>query len=120
MDDGKAIILQPGDGERVNATLSFKATGTDGLGHFSLIEEVLPVGDGGPPLHIHNTHDEAFYVVAGELTMRAGAETITAPTGTFVFVPSGTVHGFANRSSAPVTFIFIHAPGGYETIFHEI
>ena len=80
----------------------------------------MPVGAGGPPLHIHDTHDEAFYIVDGELTMWVGDETIAAPAGTFVFVPSGTVHGFANRSAGPVTFVFMHLPGGYETIFHEI
>ena len=118
MADG-AIILGPGEGERVG-DLTFKATGADGLGHFSFAEETLQPGAPGPPAHIHDTHDEAFYVVRGDLTMLAGERTVLATEGSFVFVPAGVVHGFANRSDGPVTFVFFHAPGGYEGLFREL
>jgi uncharacterized RmlC-like cupin family protein len=52
--------------------------------------------------------------------MRAGDQTVLATAGAFVVVPSGVVHGFANRSAAPVRFVFIHAPGGYEELFREL
>lgn len=112
-------ILGPGDGEKV-FDLTFKATGADGFGHFSFGEETLAVGAPGPLTHIHDSHDEAFYVVNGDLTMLAGDQTVLAKAGAFVFVPAGTVHGFANRSDAPVTFVFLHSPGGYEEIFREL
>jgi len=119
MGESKAIVLGPGAGERV-AGLAYKATGGDGFGHFSFIEETLAPEAPGPPLHIHDSHDETFYVVRGDLTMLAGEQTVVAAAGAFVFVPAGTVHGFANRSGAPVTFVFLHAPGGYEELFREL
>jgi mannose-6-phosphate isomerase-like protein (cupin superfamily) len=119
MGEPTATILQPGEGERVG-NITFKATGADGLGHYSFGESLLPPGAPGPPLHIHNTHDEAFYIAKGVVTMRAGDDTVLAPEGTFVFVPAGVVHGFANRSDAPAVLIGIHSPGGYEQIFREL
>ncbi len=119
MGKGKAKVLRPGEGEQAFGIV-FKATGADSLGHFSFGESHLEPGAPGPPLHIHDTHDEAFYVAEGDLTMRAGDDTILATKGTFVFVPAGVVHGFANRSDAPVILIGIHAPGGYDEIFREL
>jgi mannose-6-phosphate isomerase-like protein (cupin superfamily) len=116
---GRAVVVQPGQGERAFG-IDFKATGTDGFGHYSFGESRLAPGAPGPLLHIHDTHDEAFYVVSGELVMRAGDDTILAKPGTFVFVPAGVVHGFANRSAEDVTLIGIHSPGGYEEIFREL
>lgn len=119
MSDTNATVLRPGEGEHVG-NITFKATGVDGFGHFSFAESTLEPGAPGPPLHIHDTHDEAFYIADGDLTMRAGDDTILAKKGTFVFVPAGVVHGFANRSDAPVILVGMHAPGGYDEIFREL
>jgi quercetin dioxygenase-like cupin family protein len=115
----RPFVLQSGEGKQAFG-ITFKATGADGLGHYSFGESKLAPGAPGPFLHIHDTHDEAFYVVSGELMMRAGDETIVAKAGTFVFVPAGCVHGFANRSGADAVLIGIHSPGGYDEIFREL
>jgi len=112
-------VILPGEGERLG-NAHFKVTGSDGLGLFSFAESNLPPGEPGPPLHIHDTHDEAFYVVRGDLTMQAGDEVIVATPGTFVFVPAGMVHGFANRTESIVTFVGMHSPGDYAEIFREL
>ena len=56
-------------------------------GSLTVLEADVPPG-GGPPLHNHLHEDEAFYVLAGELEIRAGGRTYTAGVGDFVFVPS--------------------------------
>ncbi|HVX92414.1 MAG TPA: cupin domain-containing protein, partial [Xanthobacteraceae bacterium] len=45
---------------------TYKATGAETGGSFSLWEAVFPPGAGAPP-HTHAREDEAFYVLSGEL-----------------------------------------------------
>src|SRR4051812_50182074 len=42
--------------------------GCDGI---SVLERLAPFGD-SPPLHVHHAEDETFYVLEGELRIRAG------------------------------------------------
>lgn len=51
-----------------------------------------PEGSGSPP-HSH-PWDESFFVIKGRIDFGIGAETMTASPGTFVHLPSGTVHWF--------------------------
>ena len=61
---------------------------------YSIIEDLAPKGS-GPPLHRHQEDDEAFYVLAGEMTFYLGNdEPIRASAGSFVHIPGGTVHAF--------------------------
>jgi hypothetical protein len=54
--------------------------------------EGQPEGSGPPP-HSH-PWDESFYVTKGEIGFGIGSETMTAPTGTLVHLPAGTMHWF--------------------------
>ena len=56
----------------------------------------------GPGPHVHRAHVDAFYVVEGELRFGVDpdVEPVRAPAGTFVLVPPGVVHTFANESDA--------------------
>jgi mannose-6-phosphate isomerase-like protein (cupin superfamily) len=69
-------------------------------------------GEQGPDPHIHREHVDAFYVVEGELEFGVGPaiERVHAPAGTFVLVPPGVLHTFANRSDATVRWLNLHAP----------
>jgi quercetin dioxygenase-like cupin family protein len=71
-------------------------------------------GSAGPDLHVHRAHTDAFYVLEGELTFIVGprAERVRAPAGTFVAVPPGVVHTFANESDAEARWLNMHAPDG--------
>jgi quercetin dioxygenase-like cupin family protein len=68
----------------------------------------------GPPLHVHETWDEGFYVVAGEITFQAGDRRVTARPGTFVFAPRETPHTFANLSGGDARILLILTPAGFE------
>jgi quercetin dioxygenase-like cupin family protein len=69
-------------------------------------------GEKGPDPHIHREHVDAFYIVEGELEFGVGPaiERVHAPAGTFVLVPPGVVHTFANRSGTSVRWLNFHAP----------
>jgi quercetin dioxygenase-like cupin family protein len=71
---------------------------------------------GGPPLHHHDV-DEAFHVLAGELTFQLGDEVFTAAAGRHVFVPRGAVHTLANLAGEPASYLLTITPGGFERYF---
>ncbi len=64
------------------------------------------------PLHVHLDEDELFYILEGELTLLSREGESTAGPGTFIHLPHGVPHGFANRSGAPVRMLVIATPGG--------
>jgi quercetin dioxygenase-like cupin family protein len=78
---------------------------------------VIPPGQEPPPLHLHPTTDEAFYVARGPGAFRLEDEEITAETGSLVFVPRGTVHTAWNPGSEPVTGLIIISPADVEHEF---
>ena len=70
-----------------------------------------PYRDGASP-HIHRTHSDLFFVLAGELTLIVGPEqeARALPAGTLAFAPPFLVHGFRNGSDAELQYLNIHAP----------
>jgi quercetin dioxygenase-like cupin family protein len=82
----------------------------------SIIEITLPAGWDGPPLH-HHAFDEAFYVLAGELTFQLGDTLATRGPGTLTFAPRDSIHTLANLSGEPARYLLICTPGGFERRF---
>jgi mannose-6-phosphate isomerase-like protein (cupin superfamily) len=87
-------------------------------GAFTLVETVNPP-DGGPPLHLHRTVDEAFYVLEGSYEFSCGDERLDARPGWFVFLPHGVPHRYrAGPEGGRVLMMF--SPGGTEDYFRDI
>src|SRR3974390_338492 len=71
------------------------ATGEQTGGVYTLCEtRVSP--DNGPPPHIHNREDEAFFIVEGEVIFQLGDRTVECASGSFVQGPRGIPHAFKN------------------------
>jgi quercetin dioxygenase-like cupin family protein len=104
-------------GEAGEVTL--KAVGGETGGTLAVYEFVTPPTTAGPPLHLHRTWDEAFYVLEGEMTFLIDGRTRTAPAGSFVFVPHGILHTFWNESAAPARQLTVFTPAGIEEYFEE-
>jgi quercetin dioxygenase-like cupin family protein len=119
----QVIFRAPGDG-RVYEQGGFrgliKVDNEESGGRQCFSEWTIEAGDDGPPPHLHEEHQEAFFVVDGTLTFRAGAETIEAEAGSFIFIPAGVVHTFSNRSDAPARCVNAYVPGGIEGFFVEM
>ncbi len=82
----------------------------------SAIEITVPAGWGGPPLH-HHDFDEAFYVLAGQLTFQVGGALGTAGPGALAFAPRGVHHTLANLSDGEARYLLVCTPGGFERRF---
>ena len=63
---------------------------------------------------MHKDEDDAFYVLEGDLTFIVEDEDVVAGPGTFVLVPPGVRHTFANRTDAVTRFVNVHAPAGFD------
>ena len=72
--------------------------GDDSGGRLALVEMDVPATFAGPPLHVHTSCDEGFYVREGEVTLQVGEDVMTAGQGTFVFAAREVPHTFANLS----------------------
>ncbi len=88
-------------------------------GAISAVENTLPAGWEGPPLH-HHDFDEAFYVLEGALTFQVGAERLTVGPGGLAFAPRGVVHTLANHSDAPARYLLLCTPAGFERHFARL
>jgi pimeloyl-ACP methyl ester carboxylesterase/quercetin dioxygenase-like cupin family protein len=74
----------------------------------------------GPPQHRHAQHDEGFYVVAGTARFTVGETTHDAPAGTFVMIPPGAPHTFANPGDAPAVLLNTFTPDLYVQYFRDL
>lgn len=120
---GESIILGPGEGrsiETLGSKMGFKAVTADTGGRYSLIEYEAGPEFTGPAPHIHLEMEESFYVVDGVFNVQVGDEVVRAPAGTFVLIPRGTVHTFANPLPTPSKFLIIVSPAGFEHYFEEL
>lgn len=93
------------------------ATASQTGGEYSLLWELCPKGSGPPP-HYHD-QDEQFFLIDGEITFRAGVEELTVSSGSFVFIPRGTVHYFRVDSDT-ATILNSYTPGGFERSITEL
>ena len=59
----------------------------------STVEFMAPRGF-GPPLHRHESEDELFVVMEGELVYRSGDEEFSGGPGSIAHLPHGVPHGF--------------------------
>ena len=108
----KAVVVKPGEGHRVG-NVEFLARSAD-TPRFNLAVIVIQPHRSGPPIHAHAAEDDAFYILDGELTFTVEDEVVTAGPGTFVLVPPGLEHTFANEGEDDVRMINVHAPAGFD------
>ena len=86
-------------------------------GGLGLVDETLSPEFDGPPLHVHPTFDELFYVLEGELTFQVGDELRTAAAGEWLMASRGTPHTFANHGDQTARTLIAVTPAGFERYF---
>jgi quercetin dioxygenase-like cupin family protein len=99
-------------------TYTVKASKASTGGALGLVEASIPPGSGPPP-HRHTREDEAFYLLAGSLEIRADEDIVHATAGDFVFLPRGGVHGFRNMGLDAARSLILISPAGFEEFFAD-
>jgi quercetin dioxygenase-like cupin family protein len=102
-------------GERV----TLKLTGEESDGACAMLEIATPP-QVGPPLHVHQREDEAFYVLEGMYEIRVGGRMIPAPPGTFAFLPRDIPHSYTNVGYRTGKLLVTITPAGFERFLEEV
>ena len=108
----RPVVVRPGGGLR-HGNVEFLCLSEDSP-RFNLALITIGPGRNGPPEHLHPDEDDSFYILEGELTFGVEGEEVVAGPGTFVLVPPGLRHTFANRTPESVRMLNIHAPAGFD------
>ncbi|CUR55375.1 putative Cupin 2, conserved barrel domain protein [metagenome] len=95
-------LLEPGESDRLGVALVTQPPGV------------------ATPLHRHHHEAEAFYVVEGRLSYRAGEETYELYDGCFIHLPRGVPHAFRIRGDRPARLLALTAPAGLLTLYDEV
>ncbi|HJQ42661.1 MAG TPA: cupin domain-containing protein [Jatrophihabitantaceae bacterium] len=117
----EAVILDPGAGDTLSlrgTKVRVLTTAATSIGASTFEFVAAPGWDTGS--HFHSKIEEQFYVIDGELELRAGERLIVGRPGTFIAVPPGTPHAFANRGDLPATMLLVATPPGHERYFADL
>ena len=117
----RGFVLRPGEGRPIDLggfQMSLKASEQDTAGSFSFLEADEPPNF-GPPMHIHHNCAEAFYVLAGEYLIFIEEQEYRCPAGSFVYIPSGTRHGF-RVGTQPSRKLNVYVPGAMVDYFDKL
>nr|WP_293304216.1 cupin domain-containing protein [Allomuricauda sp.] len=115
-------IVRSNEGKKVNVIgdqQTFKLTGDDTNGLFTLIEEVNPPGTMIPP-HVHTNEDEIFKVLNGELEVTVGEQTTILKAGDLAFAPKNVPHTWKVVGDQDCRTILSVFPAGLEHMFEEL
>ncbi len=113
----RPIILGPGEGRAYALgamSAVFKADEAETGAAYSVSEWFLEPRGSGPGPHSHPGHDDIFYVIEGVMSLLAGDQWVDAGVGSFVRIPAGTTHDFANRTDRRAGMLNFYIPGGFE------
>lgn len=78
----------------------------------AVIELTVPPG-GSPPRHVHETLDDSFLLLDGEVVVRCGERTLLARPGSYVVLPHGVEHTFRVTSPGPARMLLVHADDSF-------
>jgi uncharacterized RmlC-like cupin family protein len=124
--DGSPVAVTASDGVALpdpgGQHLTLKISGAASYGAYSLIEHSHAPGAPGLPAHLHRDHEEAVYVIEGELTLvigEFGEASVIVRAGQAAVVPRGVIHRPSNLSSRSARFVLINSPA-MEGFFAEL
>ena len=119
----KVVFLGPGEGRQLvlgTNTVTLKAVTGDTGGRFSVMEHQLDAHGPHPPVDVHDQLDHAIYVLEGTVVFTVEQRQLSAPAGSFILIPHGITHTFANPSDAAARFVEVDAPAGFERYFERL
>ncbi len=117
-------ILVRGDGDgpatwALGGLFEQLASAADTAGALGVSLVTQPVGT-ATPLHVHTREAEAFYVLDGNLTYRAGEQTYQLTAGSFIYLPTGVPHAFRVTGTGPARFLALVTPGDLMALYDEV
>jgi mannose-6-phosphate isomerase-like protein (cupin superfamily) len=94
------------------STILFKVLPRETAGGLFLIEHMHLQKGGGPPLHLHYTQEEYFYVMEGTFLFQVGDQRVQLHPGESVLGPRSVPHTFTSISDQPGHMLIAFTPAG--------
>lgn len=94
-------------------------SGDESVGQLGVSLVTQPPGIASP-LHCHTYEAEAFYLLEGTMTYRAGEDTHHLEANTFMYLPQGVPHAFRITGHQPARFLALSVPGGLMSLYDEV
>jgi quercetin dioxygenase-like cupin family protein len=112
----RPFALEPGEGQplpREGTTYTLKVASFQSGGAFTAMEvEFGPTSKA--PTSGPIDRSEGYYVLEGNITFKAGGQTLPARKGSFVYMPEGTSYTLKVGSSGRAKALLIAVPGGLD------
>jgi quercetin dioxygenase-like cupin family protein len=97
----------------LNALVTVRVPHDEGEDGISVLESLAPHGE-SPPLHVHQTEDETFHVLEGQLRVHAGDTEVTLGAGETILGPKGVPHTYRVESREGARWLVITQHGDFE------
>jgi mannose-6-phosphate isomerase-like protein (cupin superfamily) len=117
-------VVKAGGGRTIrldnSSELTIKEDGLYTRGNLVAAEMVMQPDFVAPPQHLHHAHEEAWYVLDGEVEFTSGTRVRRVGPGDWVVVPLGVPHTFANPGDVPARFLNFFTPRLYLDYLTEL
>jgi quercetin dioxygenase-like cupin family protein len=97
--------------------LDNKISSEDSGGDIAVFEQNGFTPKGGPPLHIHLSQDEFFYIINGEYLFQVGEERYRMKGGDTIFLPRNVPHAFVQLTDQGKVIVAYVPAGKMEDFF---
>jgi len=93
------------------SSILFKVPASETAGGLFVMEHrhLMP---GGPPLHLHLSQEEWFYVIEGEVAFQVGEQRVQLKAGESVLAPRRVPHTFSSVGPTPGRLLIAFCPAG--------
>jgi quercetin dioxygenase-like cupin family protein len=98
-------------------TLDLKISGSDTDGELAVFEQTGQTPMGGPPLHLHTSQDEWFFILEGEYLFQLGDQKFSMKPGDTIFLPRNVQHGFIQLTEKARVMVSFLPAGRIESFF---
>jgi quercetin dioxygenase-like cupin family protein len=84
-----------------------------------VLEMTLPVGSSAP-LHVHDSLDDTWYILAGEMVVRCGDDTQVVAAGHWVSMPRGVPHTFRVVGDHDARILLVHDNASFRDLIRDL
>jgi mannose-6-phosphate isomerase-like protein (cupin superfamily) len=84
-----------------------------------VLEMTLPVGSSAP-LHVHDSLDDTWYILEGEMVVRCGDDTEVLGTGHWVSMPRGVPHTFRVVGDRAARILLVHDNASFRDLIRDL
>ena len=84
-----------------------------------VLEMTLPVGSSAP-LHVHDSLDDTWYILDGEMVVRCGDDVLLAGAGHWVSMPRGVPHTFRVVGDREARILLVHDNASFRDLIRDL